>query len=137
MEKLRGIVPEAGSIAGNPLDLWMTFLDPSCLGRILDLAMEDTAVHVVMVDRLIPRKIYHMPEVEDPTPRFVKLLLEKRPCKPVVMTLDSEGGDPELSAKGAEIRASFCRAGIPAYPSVQRAARALRHRWQCGNLGAR
>jgi hypothetical protein len=47
--------------------------------------------------------------------------------KPTVFTIDSDGGDPELADTGVRIRARFCRAGIPAYPSARRAAIALRH----------
>jgi hypothetical protein len=45
--------------------------------------------------------------------------------KPVVFVVDSEGGDPELAAKGASIRAAFGKAGYPAFPSMLRAAKAL------------
>jgi acyl-CoA synthetase (NDP forming) len=41
--------------------------------------------------------------------------------------VDSEGGDPELAAQGATLRAEFGKAGIPAYPSMKRAAQALSH----------
>jgi len=33
----------------------------------------------------------------------------------------------DLASKGTGLRAEFCRAKIPAYPSLQRAARALIH----------
>jgi len=45
----------------------------------------------------------------------------------VVFVVDSEGGDPELAAQGASLRSEFGKGGIPAYPSVKRAARALIH----------
>jgi acyl-CoA synthetase (NDP forming) len=45
----------------------------------------------------------------------------------MVFVVDSEGGDPELAAQGASLRAEFGKGGIPAYPSVKRAARALIH----------
>jgi hypothetical protein len=45
--------------------------------------------------------------------------------KPTVFTIDCDGGDAELSAKGTALRAELCRAGIPAYPSLRRAAWAL------------
>ena len=45
--------------------------------------------------------------------------------KPTVFTVDGDGGDVELSAKGTALRAELCQAGIPAYPSLRRAAWAL------------
>jgi acyl-CoA synthetase (NDP forming) len=47
--------------------------------------------------------------------------------------VDSEGGDPELGAQGASLRAEFGKGGIPAYPSVKRAARALIHLYRYYN----
>jgi len=51
----------------------------------------------------------------------------------VVFVVDSEGGDPELAAQGASLRAEFGKGGIPAYPSVKRAARALTHLYRYYN----
>jgi acyl-CoA synthetase (NDP forming) len=125
MERLRAIVSPVGSIPGNPLDLMIASVDPASLARILAPALDDAATHMIVVDRLIPRKIYHFPDVTDLTPAFVELLTGQAPGKPVVITIDSEGGDPDLAAKGAAIRAAFCKAGIPAFPSMERAAWAL------------
>jgi len=80
-----------------------------------------------MVNRVIPRIIFHLPDVPDPTPETIQFLKNKGPSKPTVFVVDSEGGDPELAGKGADLRGRFCAAGIPAYPSTQRAARALMH----------
>lgn len=130
-------VPVVGSIPGNPLDAWRTFLDAEYLQGLLEAAFSDPAVDLVMVDRLIPRKAYHMPHMPDPTPALIRFLSDRSASKPVIFTVDSEGGDPELAAAGAELRALFGRAGIAAYPSVERAARALArrdryYRWRAG-----
>jgi len=47
--------------------------------------------------------------------------------------VDSEGGDPELAAQGANLRAQLGKGTIPAYPSVKRAARALIHLYRYYN----
>jgi acyl-CoA synthetase (NDP forming) len=130
MEALRRSVPRAGSIVGNPLDHWLTFADPAVMGQMLDLAGADSNVHMVMADRLIGRKAFHMPEMPDPTPGTIEAVKGCPERKPTVFTVDSDGGDPALAAQGAAVRASFCRAGIPAFPSVPRAARALAHLWR-------
>ncbi len=127
MERLRQIVPMAGSIAGNPLDFWPTFNHPSLLGEILNLAYADPEVHMVIVDRIIPRRIYHTPVGPDPTPAILEFFQRRGQRKPTVFTLDSDGGDVELGSKGVSLRAQLCKAGIPAYPSLDRAARALAH----------
>jgi acyl-CoA synthetase (NDP forming) len=125
MESLRHSVPAAGSIAGNPLDMFRVFQDAAYLGEVLDLAYEDPAVAAIVVDRVIPRNIFHLPDVPDPTPETIRLLKSRRDLKPTVFSVDSEGGDPDLAERGAALRRQFCEAGIPAYPSTRRAARAL------------
>ena len=42
-----------------------------------------------------------------------------------VFTIDYDGGDVELSTRGTALRAELCQAGIPAYPSLRRAAWSL------------
>ncbi len=119
--------PAAGSIFGNPLDMWRVFTDPVYLTELLDLAYKDPCVGMIVVDRLIKRKAYHMPESLDPNPQLIEFLKKKGYQKPTVITVDSEGGDLDLASKGTALRAEFCRAEIPAYPSLQRAAKALIH----------
>ena len=127
MEKLCRIVPAAGSIAGNPLDLWATFQDHACLAEVLEIACTDPHIDMVIVDRLIPRKAYHMPDIPDSTAALIDSISENQLRKPTIFIVDSEGGDPDLANKGSRLRAQLCEAGIPAYPSFERAARALVH----------
>jgi acyl-CoA synthetase (NDP forming) len=125
MDLLCEIVPKAGSIAGNPLDLWETFTNTGSLIRVIDLADADPAVSMSVVDRLIGRKAYHMPEGSDPTPELIKGLKERNRKKPVVFVVDGEGGDPALAAQAASARSAFGAAGHAVYPTMERAARAL------------
>jgi acyl-CoA synthetase (NDP forming) len=125
LERLRETVPAAGSIAGNPLDMFRIFQDSAYLGEVLELAYEDPAVAMVIIDRVIPRKIFHLPDLPDPTPETIQVLTSKEQRKPTVFCIDSGGGDPDLAQRGAALRGQFCRAGIPAYPATRRAARAL------------
>jgi len=133
MGKLRESLPVAGSIAGNPLDDWQTFVKPNYLGTILDLVCQDPAIGMVIVDRMIARKAYHMPVPGDYSLLTIQQVKQRGNGKPVVFVVDSEGGDPELAAQGASLRAEFGRGGIPAYPSVKRAARALMHLYRYYN----
>lgn len=127
MEKLRETVPAAGSIAGNPLDDWQTFVSPDYLGTILDLVCREPAMGMVIVTRLIARKAFHMSSQPDSIPATIEQVKQRNNRKPVVFVVDSEGGDPDLAAQGASLRAEFGKGGIPAYSSVKRAARALIH----------
>jgi acyl-CoA synthetase (NDP forming) len=136
MERIRPFVPVAGSIAGNPLDYWATFLDVNRLCEVLDIAYEDPNVHMVIVDRLIPRIAFHSPEIPDSvSSEIVDYIKTHRHAKPTVFTIDYDGGDPELIGKGSALRSSFCEAGIPAFPSFERAIGALaRFEKYCGRF---
>ena len=127
MEWLQQDGSAAGSIFGNPLDMWQIFFDTEYLTELLDLAYKDPCVGMIIVDRLIGRKAFHMPEALDPNPKLIEFLNKQGFQKPTVITVDSDGGDLDLASKGTVLRAEFCRAKIPAYPSLQRAARALIH----------
>jgi acyl-CoA synthetase (NDP forming) len=133
MEKLRETVPIAGSIAGNPLDDWQASMNPAYFGAILDLVYHDPAMGMVIVDRLIPRKAFHTLLRFDSISATIEQVKQRGNRKPVVFVVDSEGGDPELAAQGASLRAEFGKGGIPAYPSVKRAARALIHLYRYYN----
>jgi acyl-CoA synthetase (NDP forming) len=130
MDFLHHSVPTAGSIAGNPLDMWRTFIDANYLSEVLELGYQDPAISIIVVDRLIPRMAYHFPDLSDPTAEVISYIENRQPVKPTIFTIDSDGGDPELVQTGARLRAQFCNAGIPAYPSAGRAARALFHLYQ-------
>ena len=125
MESLRQSVPVAGSIAGNPLDMWRTFQDSAYLLEVLELGYRDSNVDMIMVDRLLPTRAFHMPSAPDPTEEIADFIAKNRTRKPVVITVNSGGGDPDMAARGTAMRAVFSHAGIPAYPSQDRAAKAL------------
>jgi len=125
MEKIRPFVPVAGSIAGNPLDYWAAFLDVNRLFEILDIAYADSNIHMVIVDRLIPRIAFHSPEIPDSVSEIADIIKKHRHAKPTVFTIDYDGGDPDLIRKGSQLRSNFCEAGMPAFPSFERAIGAL------------
>ena len=127
MKWLQKSGPVAGSIFGNPLDMWQIFIDTECLIELLNLAYKDPCVGMIVVDRLIGRKAFHMPESLDPNPKLIEFLKNEGYQKPTVITVDYDGGDLDLASKGTALRAEFCGAKIPAYPSLQRAARSLIH----------
>jgi hypothetical protein len=77
---------------------------------------------------------YHFSDLADPTSETIAYLKERSHKKPTVFTIDSDGGDPELANTGVRLRARLCKAGIPAYPTARRAARALHHLLQYHRL---
>ena len=127
MVKLRQLVPAIGSIAGNPLDMFDIYQNPEFLNEFLKLTYTDPLIDMVIIDRLIPRIIYHLPDLPDSTPEFIKSVSNAENYKPTVATLDSDGGDSELAREGTQLRQQMSVGGIPSFPSIRRAARALMH----------
>jgi acyl-CoA synthetase (NDP forming) len=127
LDRLRPLVPAEGNIAGNPLDFGRAFFDAECLGEVLEIGYQDPAVDAIIVDRLIPRNAYHMPEMPDATDATIDHVRANGHRKPTVFMVDSDGGDLDLATKGTALLAKLCAAGIPTYPSLERAARALLH----------
>ncbi len=125
MQRLKEIVPAAGSIAGNPLDFWQVFNDLQCLENLIDMAESEQRIGIIIADRLIARKAFHTQERPDLTEETINIFKNRQGKKPVVLVVDSEGGDPGLAADGAEMRAAFGRAGYAAFASSSRAALAL------------
>lgn len=125
MSKLRETVPVVGSIAGNPLDMWRIMEDPDYLLHVLDVGYNDSQTSMIIVDRVIPRIAFHMPDIPEKTAEIIEFVKKNLHRKPTVFTVDSGGGDAELAAKGAALRAGFSSGGVPAFPSIGRTAKAL------------
>ncbi len=125
--KVSALVPAVGSFARNPVDAWKSFYDPDYMGQILDVVFEDPGLDMIILDRLVPRPTYATPEEKGATERAVEYLRKNRSRKPLVAVIDGGGEDPHLAGEAARTRQIYCRAGIPAYPSLPLAARALAH----------
>ena len=125
---LRELFPDVGSIVGNPLDGFVT-VNADLLCATLDLIGSEPGCAMVLVEHLIPRAIYHVKEdlLPDSIPPIIDYLSATPPSKPTVICIDYDGGNEDLARKGFDVRRKFCDIGIPAYPSVRRAVRALRH----------
>jgi hypothetical protein len=127
MEKLCGIMPAVGSIPGNPLDNWRTYDDADHFAEIMEMGYEDPDISMIVADRIIPRSSFHMGDQPDPTPSVIEFVRKNKERKPTIFTVDFSGGDPELAVQGISLMTRLCSAGLPAFPSHDRAARALAH----------
>jgi len=124
-DKISGMVPSVGSFARNPVDTWRAFYDPEYMSRMLEIVFEDPALDMILLDRLIPRMTFASPEEKDTSQITIQYLRENRHRKPLVAVVDGAGEDPYLAGESAGLRQRYCRAGIPAYPSLPLAAQAL------------
>ena len=133
MAKLCKILPAVGSIPGNPLDDWRAYDDVDHFTEVMEMGYEDPAIDMIVVDRVIPRSSFHMGDEPDPTPSVIEFVKTNGQRKPTVFTIDFSGGDPDLTNRGAALMTRLCQAGLPAFPSHERAARALVHLYRYHN----
>ena len=126
-EKVTALVPAVGSFARNPVDAWRAFHDADFMGQILDPVFDDPNLDMIILDRLVPRPTYATPDEKDSIPAAIEYLKKNRSRKPLAVVVDGSGEDPLLATEAALTRQRFCRAGIPAYPSLPLAAQALAH----------
>jgi acyl-CoA synthetase (NDP forming) len=124
-DKISALVPAVGSFARNPVDAWRTFYDPEYLSRVLEIALEEPDLDMIILDRLIHRMTYALPEGKDTSQMAIDYLQKNHHRKPLVVVVDGAGEDPRLAGEAAQLRQRYCRAGIPAYASLPLAAQAL------------
>jgi acyl-CoA synthetase (NDP forming) len=93
--------------------------------QMLEIVFQDPGLDMIILDRLIPRMTYASPEEKDTSQIAIDYLRGNRSRKPLVAVVDGAGEDPHLAGESAGLRQRYCRAGIPAYPSLPLAAQAL------------
>ena len=124
-DKISALVPAVGSFARNPVDAWKAFHNPGYMSQILEIVFEEPDLDMIILDRLIPRMTYASAEDHNTSQMAIDYLQKNRHRKPLVAVIDGAGEDPTLAAEAAQLRQRYCRAGIPAYPSLPLAAMAL------------
>ena len=145
MAELRRIVPIAGTSIKNPLDAWQSFLSGSVLDAI-EIVASDGNIHSIIVILyleglygFLTRKLPDQP-VEDYLKEGFKRLVET--CnhvmvdlqKPVVVCIKQYlfGGVDEKYPRDAQKLLEA--GGIPIFPSVERAAKALFNLYRYGQV---
>lgn len=99
----------------NPIDVTGSGTDES-FAYSLEAALDDENTDAIMIIGL-----HHVPEVTDKLPwKLLEVIKRKKVPKPIVF-VDVGGADYAI-----EFRAKFERAGIPAYPTPERAAAVLK-----------
>jgi len=135
--QLRSTVAAVGTSIRNPVDIGVPIVPPEPFERVMsivagapnvDIVIATQALYHILSGRLAPP-----PEEREP---FLKGLLAVPPAvrdrsgKPVVIVLPLGGDEPDMiEAERARrlIRDSYLGVGIPSYPTLERAARAVAH----------
>jgi acyl-CoA synthetase (NDP forming) len=132
---LNSFVRLAGNSTRNPLDLWMVQRDAKLYGRVMELAMADPAIDLAILDRVVGGLDLfddddHSQEERqnglDEVNKYLIEFAENNPFgKPFIVALDMYGNDLYYADEAAKLRRQFVTSGIPAYPSLNSAARAM------------
>jgi len=135
LEKLRAIIPGAGTGIQNPVDVGGPFPKADFLRSVLEVVASDPNVDVVLLNgfvlfgwtvfpRLSPQESEQLGEELRKIPRYIK----ERFGKPVVVVQPHFPGEVEMLHLEKESRRTrdYClEAGLPFYPSLERAVNAV------------
>lgn len=124
LEKLRGMLPSAGTSLKNPLDVWPAFVS-GALPAVLETALSDANIHCMILEVQMGAYYRDLVMTEEYLERLAERCreLQLRFRKPVLIS-----NPPELDWGFAyRVRRIFRKHGLPVYESVRRAARALYH----------
>jgi acyl-CoA synthetase (NDP forming) len=137
-EELNAFIRLAGNSTRNPLDVWMVQRDAPLYRRVMETVMADPAIDLVIVDRVVgglgdfddddqikgdqEKRDQELREVND----FLIEFAANNPYgKPLVVSTSMYGNDLTLANIAAQTRLKFIKSGVPAYPSLESAARAM------------
>lgn len=134
-KELRQILPLAGTSVRNPVDVGAPIIPPEALQKVLE-----SAAGAENIDTLIATQAIHlfftgrMRTLFDTGGTFIQdslqipVEIKKRLGKPVIMVLPMGSTEVEMM-DGEKLRREFCgfylSQGIPVYPTLERAARAV------------
>ncbi len=128
-EELNSFISLAGNSTRNPLDVWQVQDDADLFRRSIEIAVADSFIDLVIVDR-------HVGNISDDSPdkerrqrevnNFIIDFARKNTYdKPLVVATNVFGNSPDSAASAAGLRRDFALAGVPAYSSQVNATRAV------------
>jgi acyl-CoA synthetase (NDP forming) len=136
-EKLRSILPPAGTAFRNPVDIGAPLVPPSIFEGVMEaVACADGIDTVIATQAMYYALTGLLGPPSDQIPALIRALVEvaprarERSGKPVVIVLPV-GGDEldklEAEKTRREIRDSYLEMGVPCFPTLERAVRAVAH----------
>jgi acyl-CoA synthetase (NDP forming) len=133
--ELNSFIRLAGNSTRNPLDLWEVQWHDQIFRRVVERSMADPAIDLGIVDRVVGDSVdddydgQHREEREKGYREINDFLIsfaKKNPYqKPLVVTTNMYGNDLNGAGPAERLRREFVSAGLPAYGSLESAARAL------------
>jgi len=121
--QLLAILGQVGSVLSNPVDISQRSGDLNSLASIMDLMGAEPEMDMIVVYENVDITTRFLGS--EVTARLNTAIIEfaARGVKPVLVVLPPGGLEEERIA----VEALFIEKGVPVYPSMDRAARAIRH----------
>jgi acyl-CoA synthetase (NDP forming) len=124
-ESLREFIPETGASIRNPVDSYFLGWTPPLFARALGILDSYNGIDLLIIDIPITISLLGFGGHEDVRTQVEAIKDFRTKChKPLIAVLSFEG-TPDILEFGFELQRTLINAGIPAYPSMTRAARAL------------
>ena len=134
-KELNDFIRLAGNSTRNPLDVWMVQREAQLYRRVMEIALADPAIDLAIVDRVVGG-LDVFDDDERPEGGHEKGLREVNDFlidfagnnpfdKPLAVSMDLYGNDLYCADRAAQLRLNFVTAGVPAYPNLESAARAM------------
>jgi len=134
-EQLRQILPPAGTSIRNPVDFGAPILPPVIIEKMLEIAASVKNIDTIMATQALHYILSgKLSFLFDTSGSFVQdsvqapVNIKRRFGKPVIMVLPIGSDEVEMidAERGRrEIQAIYLNEGIPVYPTLERAARAV------------
>jgi len=137
-EKLASMIPGIGSCVRNPIDIANPIPPPQLLAPVLE-----TVAQSAQIDAILMRRIFlsvkaskavvgysSVSDAEENALMDIHLRVRERFCKPLAIVLSEEmtGTDRiDYEAERRKLRDYYFANGIPVYPSLNRAVKAMAH----------
>jgi len=121
-DELKSIVKAPGSILRNPLDLSLVGRQPALLGKVLELLAGLPDIDLIMLNERPTFLLALTTESELQAINDVLVDFQHSDKKPLLV-ISPPGGVHEVER--VEVEERLTQAGIPVYPSFERAAKAI------------
>lgn len=136
-QKLSSLLPQIGTSARNPVDMGIPFPPTQRLTSVLEVIAASEQIDAIIVRRIfLSQKGLSLvfgrnpPEEDQRELMDVPLVVKEKFGKPIIVVLCEEITDIEMlefEADRRELRDYYLAHGIPVYPTLDRAIRALAH----------
>ncbi len=128
-QELNTFIRLAGNSARNPIDAWMLQQDVDLFRRTLEISVADPAIDMVIIDRFVmvarPDSADRLKSAQAVGDMIREVITGDVLGKPIVLSLNAFGNDPDVAAETARVWTELACAGVATYPSQTNAARAL------------